>query len=103
MTLNDLTSWPYLAAYAVVALIVYWLKGSKSQPTPKVETVQQPLAQMPQSAAQSQPVMGIDYHKNQLAFHAEQIDKALKANEAEEQKKIERDALVQKLMAAMKQ
>ena len=103
MNFNDLTSWPYLAAYAVVAVIIYWFKGGKSQPAPKVDPVQQPLAQMPQLAAQTQPVAGIDYHKQQLAFHAEQIDKALKASEAEEQKKIERDALVQKLMAALKQ
>lgn len=101
MNINDLTSWPYLAAYAVVAVIVYWLKGGKSQPAPKSEPVQQPLAQMPQLAAQTQP--DIDYHKQQLAFHAEQIEKAMKANEVAEQKKNERDALVQKLMAALKQ
>lgn len=103
MNLNDLTSWPYLAAYAVVAVIVYWLKGGKSQPAPKSEPVQQPLAQMPQLAAQPQPAMGLEYHKQQLAFHAEQVQKAMVAEAEKEQSDSKRDELVNKLINAMKQ
>lgn len=103
MNLNDIfrdpLSWQSLGIYAVIAIAYYFYTHWQSKPVakkPEAEKAQQPAAQIA-----AQPIRGLDWHRQQVLYHLNEIRAHAKREQEEADKAARDQAQIEKLIQAM--